>query len=765
MKRRRPRNAPPALPLPANTIVPAISGTAQVPNVLTCDGGSWTGSPTITFQWKRGGVNIAGATTSTYALAVADVGANITCAVSATNTTGASPDNPKVSNAIGPITAQPALNALTMTAQTIAEGSAAGTVVGTIGATTGGSTLSLADDAGGRFAISGSDIVATGTPTDYETATSHNITIRETLAGASNNPRDTVKAITVTNVLEAAALVALSISNDSIAENSADNTVVGTITGKQAGSVLTITDDSGGQFKLSGSVLLAAAVPTDYETESNPTVTIRETLADSPNSPRDTVIALIVTNVVEGGEVTPNAPVLTLTSNVGDVPPNWTASYTGIILGRTTIRLNWRIKPSGGVFGGWSSEDHLITSDDLINGQWDWPAFAATAFAEGADVEIREYQVLDAGVGETVSPASNVLSDHIEDITPTQFTFTDQVNVTVNTQVTSDLITILGVDAGLNLSASVDAGEYQKNGGAWTAAGAFTVQLNDTIKLRHTSSTLDDATTAQTLTVSGVTDTFTATTGAGVFNAGSVGNLQAWLDASQLTGALNDPISSWPDESGNGFAASLASGTAPKLLTASLNSKNVVDFGGSASAAQMNFASTLMQGKTQGSYIAVVKVDNDPPSTNPNSGAILSLFTNDTSASKASNWPFTDGIVYEHFGTTVRSTVGNPSPALSSYRIYYVEITAGGVHTVYLDGTQIFTAAGKTVNFGAVARALGWTGGSGYMDGKIAELAIYDAAHSAPNRQSLEGYLAHKWFGAGASNNLPSGHPYKSVAP
>jgi hypothetical protein len=33
------------------------------------------------------------------------------------------------------------------------------------------------------------------------------------------------------------------------------------------------------------------------------------------------------------------------------------------------------------------------------------------------------------------------------------------------------------------------------------------------------------------------------------------------------------------------------------------------------------------------------------------------------------------------------------------------------------------------------------------------------------DREKLEGYLAHKWQGAGANNNLPAGHPYKSVPP
>jgi hypothetical protein len=96
--------------------------------------------------------------------------------------------------------ASPTLSALTLSASTIAEGSAPGVTVGAVQGKTTGSTLSLTDDAGGRFALSGNTLIAGLVATDYETATSHEITIRETLAGATNTPRDTVLEITVTGI-------------------------------------------------------------------------------------------------------------------------------------------------------------------------------------------------------------------------------------------------------------------------------------------------------------------------------------------------------------------------------------------------------------------------------------------------------------------------------------------------------------------------------------------------------------------------------------
>lgn len=72
---------------PSNTVAPAITGTAQEGQTLTCLTGTWTGNPTptYTYQWKRNGSNIGSATNSTYTLVTADVGTSIKCTVTATN--------------------------------------------------------------------------------------------------------------------------------------------------------------------------------------------------------------------------------------------------------------------------------------------------------------------------------------------------------------------------------------------------------------------------------------------------------------------------------------------------------------------------------------------------------------------------------------------------------------------------------------------------------------------------------------------------------
>jgi hypothetical protein len=79
----------PVLPAaPTNTSAPAVSGTPAVGATVTCQPGSWTGSPTFTYTWDLNGVAISGAASSTYTITSADAGGKLDCVVKATNTGG-----------------------------------------------------------------------------------------------------------------------------------------------------------------------------------------------------------------------------------------------------------------------------------------------------------------------------------------------------------------------------------------------------------------------------------------------------------------------------------------------------------------------------------------------------------------------------------------------------------------------------------------------------------------------------------------------------
>lgn len=95
------------------------------------------------------------------------------------------------------------------------------------------------------------------------------------------------------------------------------------------------------------------------------------------------------------------------------------------------------------------------------------------------------------------------------DTTPNQFTFTDQADVSLSTVIVSNSVTIAGINAAAAIS--VSGGEYSVNGAAFVSSPG-TVVLNDTVRVRHTSSSANSTAVNTLLTVDVISDTFTSTT-------------------------------------------------------------------------------------------------------------------------------------------------------------------------------------------------------------------------------------------------------------
>jgi hypothetical protein len=82
-RQARSRAALAAISGPVNSVPPAITGTTTVGQTLTCSSGTWSHSPAFTYQWRRDGSKIAGATAATRVLAAGDAGAVMSCTVTA----------------------------------------------------------------------------------------------------------------------------------------------------------------------------------------------------------------------------------------------------------------------------------------------------------------------------------------------------------------------------------------------------------------------------------------------------------------------------------------------------------------------------------------------------------------------------------------------------------------------------------------------------------------------------------------------------------
>lgn len=74
---------------PLNVTLPFITGdNVGSGNILTVSNGGWIDVDSFTYQWKKDGVNISGATSKTYTTVSGDIGSVITCSVTGVNAEG-----------------------------------------------------------------------------------------------------------------------------------------------------------------------------------------------------------------------------------------------------------------------------------------------------------------------------------------------------------------------------------------------------------------------------------------------------------------------------------------------------------------------------------------------------------------------------------------------------------------------------------------------------------------------------------------------------
>lgn len=125
------------------------------------------------------------------------------------------------------------------------------------------------------------------------------------------------------------------------------------------------------------------------------------------------------------------------------------------------------------------------------------------------------------------------------DTTPNGFTFTAQTGMMPSTVVTSDEITITGINSGAAIT--VTGGEYSIDGGAYTGA-AGTINNNQRIRVRFTASAQFSTQSSASVSVGGVTGTFNATTVAAdttpaafTFEYGADGVRNDWVTSGSVT--------------------------------------------------------------------------------------------------------------------------------------------------------------------------------------------------------------------------------------
>lgn len=208
---------------------------------------------------------------------------------------------------------------------------------------------------------------------------------------------------------------------------------------------------------------------------------------------------------------------------------------------------------------------------------------AAGTVALGDSIRVSVAASASPGTGVTATFTAGGVSDAftattLSDTTPDAFTLGTVAGASTSTVYSSSTITVNGTNDTSDVAFSTlngTAHEYSKNGGAWTAVGATTVDPGDTMQVRLTSPAGATEAASVTMDIGGVQDTYAVSTGADVdpdaFSFTSVTNAIAGKQYVSPTTLILSGMTPGIDVLGtvspNGFASSLVGSYGPSPVT------------------------------------------------------------------------------------------------------------------------------------------------------------------------------------------------------
>lgn len=230
--------------------------------------------------------------------------------------------------------------------------------------------------------------------------------------------------------------------------------------------------------------------------------------------------------------------------------------------------------------------------------------------------------------------------------------------------------------------------------------------------------------------------------GGAAFNPADYGTVAWWLRGDDVT--LNGAdVASWNDKSGN--ARHFAQGTPsvqPLYVASAINGMPGVQFDASNSE-QLDGPNLSLEGLTAAETFLVMQLNADPSVAG--AGGSGGIWLVGVGSGGGSVVPFTNGTVYDSFGSSARKTTVNPAGDMASPCIYNV-VSVSGEWTNFLNNTQLYTTGTNTVGFRNGTSQLGASLGAGlFLDGIVCEWLTYDAKLSAPNKAAVVAYLAARY--------------------
>jgi hypothetical protein len=140
---------------------------------------------------------------------------------------------------------------------------------------------------------------------------------------------------------------------------------------------------------------------------------------------------------------------------------------------------------------------------------------------------------------------------------------------------------------------------------------------------------------------------------------------------------------------------------------------------------------------TVGEVFIVAKVNADPPGAAADSG----FWKIGSVGGAGTHVPFTDGVIYDEFGSTAQKTVGDAAASLTS-TFHYNVLSKDGEWTARLNGVQIFTTGTNTVGFSATPVLMGSSADNIWLNGKWADFVLCSSEQTAAARAAWANYVA-----------------------
>lgn len=222
--------------------------------------------------------------------------------------------------------------------------------------------------------------------------------------------------------------------------------------------------------------------------------------------------------------------------------------------------------------------------------------------------------------------------------------------------------------------------------------------------------------------------------------------LQLYLDARDFDALSNGAnVSTWTDLSGNARNCPAATGGSfipPTFARDTFGTgAHSIRFGANKAYRIPNFFHSF----TAGEIFLVVKVDADPAVLGANTG----LYSWNPGAA-GTNYPWTDGVIYDAFLRNGFVTVGNPSRSLTLVNVVNVSNQAGASGYVYrLNATQIGAAVAGSIT-PATAGTDGWLGSyptGVFLAGNMGALLLYNRVLNSTERADTYAWLQAQWPG------------------